>query len=300
MDGVKKMKIVVSIVSFNRKDLLEECLKGLVSEKYKNDVSIWVVDNDSKDGSADLVKEKFNMVHLIENQKNVGFARAHNQVINLIKGDFVILLNPDTTIPKGTLDEMVDFINSTPDWGIASCKLVYPDGSLQSNGGDLPFGLSLIAWLFNLESLGNLPNFHRVDEEYYKKVREVGWVGGTFMVLKRELINKIGGLDEKIFMYFEDTDYCYRAKKAGFKIMLNPKIAVEHISGASSKNPNLRQWTGEYRGLIYFYKKHFGVVPSSFVKVLSLVSIILRIVAFGLIGKWRISQTYFKVVQNII
>lgn len=294
------MNIAVSIVSFNRKDLLEVCLKELVSQKYKNKINFWVVDNASKDNSADLVEKKFPKVNLIRNQKNVGFAKAHNQVISSTRDDIVILLNPDTTVPKGAIDEMVDFIEKNSELGIASCKLVYPGGRLQSNGGDLPFGIALIAWLFNLESFGTFPNFHRTDGEYYKNIREVGWVGGTFMTIKRDLINKIGGLDEKIFMYFEDTDFCYRAKKAGFKIMLNPKITIEHISGASSDNPSLRQWTGEYQGLIYFYKKHFGALASLFVRLLSLISVFLRIIAFSLLGRWRVVGNYFKVAGSIV
>lgn len=294
------MSVVISVVSYNRKDLLEECLNGLTDQKYNHKVDIWVVDNASKDDSADLVEKKFPKVNLIKNQKNVGFAKAHNQVIKSTDNDLVILLNPDTTVPRGAIDEAIDFINGNQNYGIASCKLIYPDGKLQSNGGDLPFGMALIAWLFNLESFGSFPNFHRLDKDYYKKPHEVGWVGGTFMVIKRDLINKIGGLDEKIFMYFEDTDYCYRAQKAGFKTMLNPTIVVEHISGASSDNPSLRQWTGEYQGLVYFYRKHFGLLASLLIKLLSLVSIFLRIIAFSLLGRWNVVGTYFKVAESIV
>lgn len=294
------MNVAISVVSYNRRDLLEECLKGLSGQKYNHKVSIWVVDNASKDGSADLVEKKFPTINLIKNTQNVGFAKAHNQVIKSTTDEVVILLNPDTTIPKGAVDDMVEFINNNSNCGIASSKLIYPGGSLQSNGGDLPFGMALIAWLFNLESLGIRSNFHRLDNEYYQRPREVGWVGGTFMAIKSDLINKIGGLDEKIFMYFEDTDFCFRAKKAGYKTMLNPAITIEHISGASSDNPSLRQWTGEYQGLVYFYRKHFGILASLLIRLLSLVSIFLRIVAFGLLGRWRVVGVYFKVAGSLI
>lgn len=294
------MNVVISVVSYNRKDLLEECLKGLTDQKYNNKVDIWVVDNASKDDSAALVEKKFPKVNLIRSSRNEGFAKAHNQVIKSTDADLVILLNPDTTVPQRAIDQIVDFIENNPNCGIASCRLIYPDGKLQSNGGDLPFGMALIAWLFNLESFGSFPNFHRLDKDYYQKPHEVGWVGGTFMAIKRDLINKIGGLDEKIFMYFEDTDYCYRARKAGFKTMLDPTITIEHISGASSDNPQLRQWTGEYQGLVYFYKKHFGLFAGFLIRLLSLISIFLRIVAFIVLGKWRIAETYFKVGGSLI
>lgn len=292
------MKLAISIVSFNRKDLLEGCLKSLTKDKYQTEVEIWVVDNASTDGSVELVKESFPQVQLIENNENVGFGRAHNQVLSTVNADLVILLNPDTKIEEGTIDSMVEFINNSNDCGIASCRLIYPDGSAQSNGGDLPSGLALASWLLNLEVLGILPNFHRSDKGYYLEPHEVGWVGGTFMVIKKQVIDRIGLLDENIFMYFEDTDYCYRARKSGFRVMINPQVTIEHIGGASSKDPRFRQWSGEFRGLIYFYKKHYGFLAALLVRMVSYFSVLLRVLAFLITGKLNLALTYAKVVRS--
>lgn len=292
------MKVVVSIVSFNRKDLLEKCLAGVFANKHQNTIEVYVVDNASSDDSVELVKDRFPWVKLIENKENVGFGRAHNQVLSSVNGDFYVLLNPDTVLPSGAIDKMIEFALSEQDCGIVSCRLIYPDGRVQSNGGDLPSGIALMSWLLNLETVGILPNFHRSDKGYFSKPHEVGWVGGTFMVIKKEVIEKIGLLDENIFMYFEDTDYCYRARKAGFKIMIDPNLTIEHVGGASSKDPSFRQWSGEFRGLVYFYKKHYGFLAAFFIRLVSYISILLRILAFVAIGRMNRAVTYAKVVTS--
>lgn len=292
------MKIAVNVVSFNRKDLLENCLNDLFKFKHQNILEIWVVDNASGDGSVELVEKNFPQVKLIKNTQNIGFGKAHNQVLNRSDADLFILLNPDTKIQPNTIDSMVGYIEGEKDCGIASCRLIYPDGSTQSNGGDLPSGIALISWLLNLETLGILPNFHRLDKGYFIAPHEVGWVGGTFMVIKREVVDKIGLLDEDIFMYFEDTDYCYRARKEGFKIMINPQITIEHIGGASSQDPRFRQWSGEFRGLVYFYKKHYGILASFLIRLASYISITLRVIAFLVTGKLELALTYVRVAGS--
>lgn len=294
------MKIAISIVSYNTKDLLEACLLNLLTKKIKNDLEIWVVDNNSEDGSSQMVKEKFlKQVHFIQNRENVGFATAHNQVLAKINTDYVLLLNPDTEFDVADLDKMVFFMEQNPKCGVASVKLENYDGSLQSNGGDLPFSLPLISWLFNLESFGIKPNFHRLDKGYYAKPHPVGWVAGTFMFIKTKIFEKTGYLDEKIFMYFEDTLFCYLVWKAGFQVMIDPQITVKHISGASSKDPRLRQWSGEMKGLIYFYRRFFSPFQVFLVKLVIFKVIILRMVAFSLLGKFDFVKTYFKVLKSL-
>lgn len=293
------MIITVSIVSFNTCELLKNTLENIYKQKTSHQIEVWVVDNASEDGSAEMVKKEFSQAHLLENKKNLGFGRAHNQVFAKTKSsDMVLLLNPDTKLPDDALEKMAKFMEKYPECGIASCKLVGFDGKLQSNGGDLPFGIALLSWLFNLDFF-HLPNFHRTEEKYYREVHTVGWVGGTFMMLRTKVLEKIGYFNEDFFMYFEDCELCFRAKEQGFKIMVNPDITVEHKSGASSLDPNLKQWTGEFKGLVYFYNKLFGSVGGFLVKLLIYKAIILRIVAFTLLGKRHIAKTYGKILFNI-
>src|SRR3989344_1935865 len=235
------MSLAVSIVSFNTKELLKKCLENLYSQKGILDLEIWVVDNASEDGSAEMVEKEFKRVNLIRSKENLGFAKGQNLAIRKISDDYVLLLNPDTGLPGDALTQMVEFMDKNPECGISSCKIVSYDGVMQSNGGDLPFGIALISWLFNLEILGNLPNYHRSDSSFYKSNKNIGWVGGTFMMVRNDVFKNAGLLNEDFFMYFEDVEFCYRTHKKGYKIRINPEVEIKHISGASSTNPTLRQ-----------------------------------------------------------
>lgn len=293
------MKVVVSVVSYNVAPLLRECLNDLLKQKGSFEKEIWVIDNDSQDNSYDLVKKEFPNIHLIKSEKNLGFAKGHNQILKKTKGDYFLILNPDTKMGWDVLSKMVGFMEDHPECGISSCKVIDFEGNLQPNGGDLPLGLALLSWLFNLEVFGSLPNFHRTEKEYYEKAHEVGWVSGSFMLIRKEVFLSIGFLDEDYFMYFEDSHFCYLAKKAGFKIMVNPVVRISHMGGASSKDPKFRQWFGEFAGLVKFYKKEFGNLASFAVKLLVNLVIILRIVAFALLGRFNISATYGKILAKV-
>lgn len=234
------MKTSVSIINYNSLDHLKPLLNDLLKQK---DLELWVVDNDSPDKGVEIIKKEYKKVNLIQSKENGGFAKGHNLVLKKIDTKYVLILNPDTKIPDDAIGKMVEFMEDHPKCGIASCKIVGFDKSLHSNGGDLPVGASLFSWIFNLEMIPGVEqvmgNFHRTDEDYYKKAQTVGWVGGTFMMIKKEVFEKIGYLPEEYFMYFEDTDFCYKATTAGFEVMINPEVVIEHASGASSDNPRL-------------------------------------------------------------
>ncbi len=293
------MKIVISVVEFNTKDLLEKCLTQIYDEPVKNKLEVWIVDNNSEDDSIQMIEKKFPQVKLIKNQKNVGFGKAHNQVLKKAQADYFLVLNPDTQFNVTDIDQMTEFMQQHPSCGISSCKITDFKGKLQSNGGDLPFSLSLISWLFNLELFGNFPNFHRQDKSYYQNAHTVGWVGGTFMFIRNEVIKKNLAFNEDYFMYFEDTQFCLDARKKGFEIMINPAVSIKHLGGASSKDPHLRQWLGEVQGLLYFYSKYFGAELAAVVKGLVYIAIILRIIAFSLLGKQMAAKTYGKILFKI-
>lgn len=292
------MNVLISIVNFNTEKLLKDCLVSILQKKWRNNVKIFVLDNGSSDGSVSMIKNEFPQVELIENKINEGFGAGHNKVFEKGDADYFLVLNSDTTIEGDVLDDMVDFIEGI-DCGIASCKILDFGGKLQPNAGDLPLGLSLISWLFNLEAVGIKSSFHRNEPLFYETAHNVGWVSGNFMMIKTKVFEKIGYFDEEYFMYFEDTDFCFRAKRAGFKIMINPKTYIKHLSGGSLDDPKLRQWSGEFRGLIHFYFKNFGFMSGVGVKLLSYLAIVLRIIFFGIAGKLNISLTYGKVIASI-
>lgn len=292
------MNIVVSIVEFNTVNLLKKCLDTLFNKKWKNNLAVWVVDNASSDNSVEMVEKNFPKVNIIKSEKNVGFGAGHNIVFKKVKADYFIVLNSDTEIEDDIFDGMVDFMEQNKTCGISSCKVIGFDGKLQPNGGDLPFGKALINWLFNLDFMGG-ESFHRNDKEYYSKSHEVGWVSGNFMVIRKEIIEKLGGFDESYFMYFEDVDLCFRAKKAGFKVMINPGLSIKHLSGGSLDNPKLRQWGGEFKGLIKFYEYHRGKLAGILIRLFVYFGITLRMIAFAIKGNLSYSLNYAKIITNI-
>ena len=293
-------KVVVSIVSFNSKEYLLNCLKDLKNQSFKSDLEVWVIDNNSTDGTIAMIEKDFPKVKLIKSEKNLGFAKGQNEVLSKAVAEYYLMVNPDTEVPEDAVESMVKFMDENKNCGIAGSKLSSFDGSFQSNGGDLPFGLALLSWLFNLESIGIKTNFHRTDKDFYLSGESKGWIGGTFMMIKKDVLEKVGFLNEKYFMYVEDVEFCYRARKKGFSVMINPDITVKHRSGGSSvKNPKLFQWQNEMKNLILFYKTNMGSFWALILKILIYISLILRIAVFALLGKGGISATYAKIAVTL-
>src|SRR3989344_900636 len=169
---------------------------------------------------------------------------------------------------------------------------------------DFAEGLALYSWLFNLEVLGVKKNFHRSEKPYFEKPHKVDWVGGTFMIIRKEVLEKTGGFNEDYFMYFEDVEFCYLVNKKGFEVWINPAVEIKHKSGASSDDPNFKQWCGEFKGVINFYKKTLfnrmaGLLASMFIKIFIYISTILRILAFIALGRFNTAKTYGKVFISI-
>ena len=259
------MDVSVVIVSYNVSDLLNDCIVSIKKETSCN-YEIIVVDNNSKDNSVEMLKIHHPDVRLIQNEGNVGFARANNQAFKKASGKYVLMLNPDTVVLNKAIDKLVHFMDEYPDAGAAGCKLLYPDLSLHPSCRRFTtiwsevYSLSLLSELFNTQSNPNdllPPNFD------YNKINEVDYVWGACMILRREAIEQVGMLDERYFMYAEEQDWCLQAKKAGWKIYYIPDGQVIHIGGASSLqnktnliNQNL------YKSIYLMIKKNRTVVAS--------------------------------------
>lgn len=296
------MNIAVIIVSFNTKEVLKNCLRSIFKKKWTNNLRVIVVDNASSDGSAQMVGEEFPEVKLILNKTNSGFAAGNNLGIKAVKADYYLLLNSDTLVSEGSMDKLVAFASSGQ-FAIASCQLAFADGSFQSNAGQLPTPFPVLAWLTGfddiLKKFVKFSSYQARDRKYYQQDREVGWVSGSVMLISKEAINKIGLLDEDIFMYGEDVEYCLRAKKAGLKVGWTKQAEITHLGGGSSDSPRYNQWRGEFRGLLYIYQKYYGDVARYILKVFIYIFILVRSLAFLVLGKFNYSRTYAKILFNI-
>ncbi len=298
-------KVGVVIVNYNTKDLTLDCLDSILKKRWKSKLEVVLVDNNSTDGSISAVSKKYPELKIIKSNKNLGFAGGNNLGIDeLLKNDidYVLLINSDTKVLDKSLDILVDFAEKNK-YQISSCKLLNPDLTFQPNAGDLPTPLPVFLWVSGLDDIFRkvllLPSFQQRYAKYYKKQRSVGWVSGSVMLIKRDVLEKIGLLDEKIFMYAEDVDYCWRAYNAGFKIGWTDKAEIIHIGGASSSSPRETQWIGELKGLVYLYKKNYGLLAVIYLRVLYYIFIPLRALAFLILGRRDYAKTYAKIITKI-
>ena len=256
------MKLSIIIVNYNVKYFVEQCIHSI--QKAVNGVTaeIFVVDNNSVDGSVRMIREKFPEVRLIENKDNKGFSRANNQAIRKAKGEYILILNPDTILEDDTLTKCVKFMDNHPDAGGLGVKMIDGKGKfLPESKRGLPspsvaffkmFGFSALfprSKLFNRYHLGYL------DKD---KTHEVDVLAGAFMMLRKSLLSKIGLLDEDFFMYGEDIDLSYRITAAGYKNYYFPGTRIIHYKGESTKKSSLNYVFMFYNAMIIFARKHFS------------------------------------------
>jgi len=255
------MDLSIIIVSWNVRELLEKCLKSVFDQTKNISLEVFVVDNASTDETARMVLEKFPQVTLIKNNKNMGFAVGNNQAIRLAKGEYILLLNPDTEILNGAIERMVGFMQSHPEAGIAGPKLLNSDKTLQPSIRLFPRLIDQILIFLKIPhiwpNLGPLKRYYALDFDY-TGVSEADQVMGAFFLVRREVFNKIGLLDEKFFIWFEEVDFCRRARQAGYKIMYNPDAQVIHYGGQSfgRQMTIVKQWRFLRSMIRYFWKHH--------------------------------------------
>lgn len=228
------MKASIVIVSWNVKEFLQKCLESIYRESKDFDFEIFVVDNDSRDGSAEMVSAKFPEIKLIANKENFGFAKANNIAIRKSSGDFVLLLNPDTELVNNPIKKMIDFLKQNPEIGILGPKLLNADKTWQPSVRRSPNIWNQLAIIFKFPHLfPKILNNYLMRDFDGQTARETDQVMGAAFMIRREVINKIGLLDECYFIWFEEVDYCRAAKKAGFKVYYWPGAEIIHHGGES-------------------------------------------------------------------
>ncbi len=266
------MDLSIIIVNYNVKEFLQNLIHSIEKASKNIEYEIIVTDNASNDGSVDFLREKFPQIKLIANQKNLGFSKANNQGLSIAKGKYLLLLNPDTLIREDTFEKMIEFFDTTPQAGMAGCKILNPDGSLQlACRRSFPGPWTSFCKVSGLSSL--FPGsriFARYNLTYLdeNKTYEVDAISGSFMMLRKETYDKVGGLDEEFFMYGEDLDFCYRVQKSGYKVFYVHNTQIIHYKGESTKRSSIDETKVFYDAMHLFVKKHLS---SSFI-----VEVILR------------------------
>ena len=259
------MDISVIIVNYNVREFLNNALISLFKALEGYSSEIFVVDNASDDGSVELVQKKFPHVNLIINSSNVGFAKANNQALNRSTGKYLLLINPDTLVQEDTFEKLIAFFDAHTEAGMLGCKILNPDGTLQLpcrrsfptpwTAFTKTFGLSALFPKSKLFARYNL-TYLDPDDTY-----EVDAVSGSFMMINRKVFEKIGGLDEKFFMYGEDLDWCFRVQQAGWKVYYVPTTSIIHYKGESTKRSDIDELNVFYNAMRLFVRKHHTGSP---------------------------------------
>jgi GT2 family glycosyltransferase len=273
----KQLSII--IVNYNVENLLKKCLESIF--KYEKDLEfeVIVVDNNSKDHSQEMLKSDFPQVKLIENKRNLGFSKACNQGIKESRGRYILLLNPDTELTPGGFKEMIEFMDSKPDVGICGPKMMDQQGNLQFSCRSFPSYLTAISSsqsiLHKIFPENFLSQKYLLKDQNHSQIMEVDWVSGSSLLAKREMLEKIGLLDERFYMYVEDVDLCYRAKKSGFSVFYFPQVLVIHHIGRSTGKKKITMQVEHHRSMYYFYRKHHK--PNVFLRGIVFLSIWMRL-----------------------
>ena len=287
----------VVIVNWNTKKLLENCLISIFKFTKNLSFEVIVVDNNSHDASSQMVAKKFPQVKLIKNQENLGYAKANNQGIRLAKGKYILLLNSDTYLVENSFKKLANLAGSLKNLGALGPLLLNPDKSIQQSVGFFPHLPQIIWWMSFIDDLPGgtfLKPYHVDHDSFYQKDQQADWLTGAAFFIPRQAVEKVGTLDEKIFMYGEDVDLCFRIKTAGFKVIISPVAGMVHIGQGSSGKAKRNAILGEYKTILFVYQKHMGKNSLQIAKMLLKIGALLRIGIFGLLGRKELSKTYVE------
>lgn len=254
------MELSIVIVNWNTKAYLERCLQSLQANAPSCESEVIVVDNASDDGSAPMVRERFPEAILIENAENAGYARGNNQGIERSKGEYLLLLNPDTEVTTGALDSLLEFARKHKDAAAVGCRLIGPDGKVQPSCRSFPEPRGVFFEYTKLSRLfpkSRILGAYRMTWFDYAREAEVDQPMGSCLLLNRKAIEQIGDFDEDFPVFFNEVDWCYRAKQKSWKIYFTPKAEVLHHGGASTRQKKPEMIRESHRSLKKFYEKHY-------------------------------------------
>jgi GT2 family glycosyltransferase len=268
-----QIDLSVSVVNYNTKDLLRDCLKAVFENTLFIQYEVFVVDNASRDGSVEMMRSEFPQVQLITNRENLGFAAANNQALSRAKGRYFLLLNSDTVVQKNALTKLVQFMDETPLCGVCCPQLIYPDGRLQKSYATFRTSKERARWevrprIREIESIlenmrgrkGSAQRTSPLSKEHFPSIpTEVERPRGACFLARRKAIEQVGPMDERFFMYCEEVDWALRMRCAGWKHYFVPEACVMHIWGAST---SLRSQLMDHISTQSDYKyhfKHFGL-----------------------------------------
>jgi GT2 family glycosyltransferase len=290
------LKLSIIILCWNDLKVIGDCLRSIYATTRSTEFEVIVADNGSTDGSIEFIRANYPQAQVIENGKNLRFAKANNVGIQASRGEYVLILNPDTIIHEGTLDKMVAFADGHPEAGAYGCRVLNADGSYQGCARPLPtiHGEWIVA--LHLNALAYISDWFQPNVYVGwqgETQRTVGWLAGCFILFRGDLLKRLGGFDEQFFYYHEDMDLCRRVWQAGLSILYTPAVSITHLGGHSTSKrfpPIGFALDGQVTRYLYYYKHH-GRSGVRSIRRATLVSLALRRMGYGLIQLARPTES---------
>lgn len=298
------MKLSIVILCWNDRKVISDCLRSIYATTLQTEFEIIVADNGSTDGSVEEIRRDFPSVRIIENGRNLRFAKGNNVAIRASRGEYVLILNPDTIIHEGTLDGMVKFADEHPESGAFGCRVLNRKGEYWVSARPThtlraewctALGLGFLAYLSEWFNSGTYVGWSGDTQ------RTVGWLAGCFILVNGDLVRRLGGFDEQFFYYYEDTDLCRRIWDAGYPILYNPTFSIVHLGGQSTINrfnPTTFALDAEVTRYRYFYK-YYGTQGVKSCRWASLVALSCRRLAYRLAQLARPSESKKKRIEML-
>ncbi|MGZ8941321.1 MAG: glycosyltransferase family 2 protein [Methylobacter sp.] len=274
--------VSVIIISWNARDYLRGCLNSINQTGASCVQEVIVVDNDSKDGSPEMVEKEFPDVSLIRAGGNLGFARANNLAMKHAKGSMYALVNSDVIVHPGCLDTLATFLDQHDNVGLVGPRVIGGDGNLQLTCRRIPSVWNTVCRVLSLDRIfqsWQIFSGFEVPQRNHDKCTEAEVLSGCFCVTRKKAVDEVGGMDEQFFFYAEDIDWCKRFRDAGWKLMFVPEAVATHFGGASTSNAPLRFSIEIHRANLKYWQKHHGTVGQNIYYLLAMAHHGLRLVA---------------------
>ena len=285
------MKLSIVIICWNDLRVIRDCLRSIYEGTHATNFEVVVSDNGSVDGSVEFIRMHYPEVRIVENQQNLGFARGNNAGIRASRGEYILILNPDTVIHDGALDKLVEFAERHSEVGAFGCRVLNTDGTYQVSARLFP-----TVWRYWVSALGlsKLSSFF-IYEEYPRwrgdTERLIDWQSGCCVMFRGNLLKRLGGFDEQFFYHFEEVDLCQRVWNAGYPILFTPEALITHLGGQSVGRFPVRFEIEKHRSRYRYFYKHFGAKAARNCRRLSIVKIRVRQLGYGLLNVFKPAES---------
>jgi len=279
------LDVSIIIVNWNARDYVRDCLKSIYEQTHNVSYEVIVVDNASSDGSSSMIKKEFPLVRLIENKDNHGFAAANNQGMKIAAGRYVLLLNPDTIVLDKVIEKTIAFADSNPRAGVVGCQVLENETKIQRTCFAFPSVGNLILQETGLNRLFPRSRFFgRTDMGWWDRdtQSDVDVVSGMFMLVRREAIEQVGLMDEDYFVYAEETDWCCRFRRAGWRCVFTPAGRIIHRDGGSKSTSRVAvaMYVQCQKSILIFYRKNRGLAAWLTAKIIFCASMLIRTIVW--------------------